>query len=316
MIVSSSVRRHRPSRIRLDSSPLIAALLALLGAQLCTPAHAFQRITLSNGFSYDCARYESVDGNCTRLFFLAPHSGDFIDISSRLIVRIQTLPDPPRPGATPSRSAQPRSAVSATDARQIPADIPELLSTAGRQHRIDAALLASIVQAESDGRADAVSRAGAEGLMQLMPGTAKQFGVQDPFRPDQNITGGAAYLDQLLDRYDSHNDAHGLALALAAYNAGPAAVDRYHAVPPYPETRAYVNRVLREFMRRKLALQRALSASPVIGPSEGQVHNSAEGATTGSFAALPNAGGDVLPGQAAAAAPDPSANTFAANGAP
>jgi soluble lytic murein transglycosylase-like protein len=88
-----------------------------------------------------------------------------------------------------------------------------------------------------------------------MPGTAQQLGVNDAFRPDQNIAGGTTYLDQLLDRYDPNNDSHGLALALAAYNAGPAAVDRYHGIPPYAETRAYVVRVMTEFKRRKLALE-------------------------------------------------------------
>ena len=98
--------------------------------------------------------------------------------------------------------------------------------------------------------------------MQLMPGTAHQLGVDDAFRPDQNIAGGTTYLDQLLDRYDPNNDTHGLALALAAYNAGPAAVDRYHGIPPYRETRAYVVRVLKEFKRRKLALQHPPAPSP------------------------------------------------------
>ncbi|MFP5232300.1 MAG: lytic transglycosylase domain-containing protein [Acidobacteriota bacterium] len=302
---------HRPSRIRLGSSLLIAATLALLGAQLCPAARAFQRVTLRNGFSYDCARYESIDSDHIRLFFLSPHSGDFIDISTRLVSSIENLPDPPQPGPAPSGTAQPAGIHSATAAAQTPANIPQLLSAAGRQHRIDAALLASIIEAESDGRANAVSSAGAEGLMQLMPGTAQQFGVRNAFRPDQNITGGAAYLDQLLDRYDPHNDAHGLALALAAYNAGPAAVDRYHAVPPYPETRAYVNRVLREFMRRKLALQHAQAVSSRIGRGEGRVRDSDEGAAKSSTTAPPDPAAGALSGEAA-----PAAITIAANGAP
>jgi soluble lytic murein transglycosylase-like protein len=82
--------------------------------------------------------------------------------------------------------------------------------------------------------------------MQLMPGTASAMGVDDSFRPEQNVAGGTAYLDQLLVRY--HDDA---ALALAAYNAGPGAVDRYHGIPPYRETREYVARVIREFNRLK-----------------------------------------------------------------
>jgi soluble lytic murein transglycosylase-like protein len=115
-------------------------------------------------------------------------------------------------------------------------------------HRIDADLLAAVVHAESNGNPRAVSRAGAQGLMQLMPGTAATLGVTDAFAPEQNVSGGTAYLDALLTRYHDN-----IALALAAYNAGPLAVDRYHGIPPYPETRAYVARVLREFNRRKLA---------------------------------------------------------------
>jgi soluble lytic murein transglycosylase-like protein len=84
--------------------------------------------------------------------------------------------------------------------------------------------------------------------MQLMPGTAAELGVENSFKPDQNVRGGSAYLDALLIRYHDK-----LALALAAYNAGPAAVDKYHGIPPYHETRAYVARVIHEFNRRVLA---------------------------------------------------------------
>jgi soluble lytic murein transglycosylase-like protein len=123
-----------------------------------------------------------------------------------------------------------------------------MLAEAGQQHNLDADLLASVVKAESNGNSRAVSRAGARGLMQLMPKTAAEEGVDDSFRPDQNVRGGSAYLNELLVRYNDN-----IALALAAYNAGPAAVDKYHGIPPYHETRAYVARVIHEFNRRVLA---------------------------------------------------------------
>jgi soluble lytic murein transglycosylase-like protein len=132
----------------------------------------------------------------------------------------------------------------------------QMLALAGTLHNIDTDLLASVVQAESNGNALAVSRAGAQGLMQLMPATASTLGVHNSFVPEQNIGGGTAYLDQLLTRY--HDD---IPLAVAAYNAGPAAVDRYHGIPPYAETRAYVARVIREFNRRKRAPGAPLTAS-------------------------------------------------------
>jgi soluble lytic murein transglycosylase-like protein len=87
--------------------------------------------------------------------------------------------------------------------------------------------------------------------MQLMPGTASQLGVADSFRAEQNINGGTAYLNTLLERYHDN-----LALALAAYNAGPAAVDKYHGIPPYRETRRYVARIIHDFNRRKLEAAR------------------------------------------------------------
>lgn len=108
------------------------------------------------------------------------------------------------------------------------------------QHSISPALVRAVIQAESAWNVRAVSVKGAQGLMQLMPATASDLGVSDPFDPEQNIRGGVKYLRFLLDRYDGNFE-----LALAAYNAGPGAVDRHgRKVPPYRETQAYVRKIV------------------------------------------------------------------------
>jgi soluble lytic murein transglycosylase-like protein len=110
---------------------------------------------------------------------------------------------------------------------------------ASARHGVPAALVNAVVMAESSGNAAAVSPAGALGLMQLMPATAAGCGVTNAFDAAQNVDCGTRYLHGLLTRYHDN-----VALAVAAYNAGPGAVDRYHGVPPYAETKAYVSRVL------------------------------------------------------------------------
>jgi soluble lytic murein transglycosylase-like protein len=120
-------------------------------------------------------------------------------------------------------------------------DAKALVDAAARKSDIPQRLLHSVVAAESAYRADAVSPKGAIGLMQLMPATAARYGA-DPMDPAQNVEAGTAYLRDLLLQY--HGD---VALALAAYNAGPGAVDRYHGVPPYAETRSYVGRIIRNW---------------------------------------------------------------------
>ncbi len=122
--------------------------------------------------------------------------------------------------------------------------IPILTSTVGT--RVSPALVLAVIAVESAGRPDAVSRAGAQGLMQLMPGTAKQFGVADSLVPEQNIAGGVRYLDFLMGEFDADP-----ILVLAGYNAGPGSVRTHGGVPPFPETRDYVPKVLAAFQVAK-----------------------------------------------------------------
>jgi soluble lytic murein transglycosylase-like protein len=117
------------------------------------------------------------------------------------------------------------------------ADLDALIVRTARSYRVDPALVKAVVAAESNFEPLAVSKAGAQGLMQLMPETAEELGVLAPFRPTDNLQGGVRYLRKLLDRYPDIDH------ALAAYNAGPTAVDRHGGIPPYPETREYVKRV-------------------------------------------------------------------------
>jgi soluble lytic murein transglycosylase-like protein len=120
-----------------------------------------------------------------------------------------------------------------------PAQIDALVATASHEQDVPPGLIRAVLMSESAGNPSAVSNAGAEGLMQVMPGTAAGCGIGNPFDPQQNVACGSRYLRGLLTRY--HGD---VTLAVAAYNAGPGAVDRYGGVPPYAETRAYVSRVI------------------------------------------------------------------------
>ena len=219
-----------------------AVWLCVLAMIVCPLACGMEHVTLKNGFAVDCARREVV-GDKIRLYLNSALDGaNYFEVAADDVVRVETVPDPPRPAAVNTPVVQTKTASTAL----TKAEMHQMLAHAGAAHDIDEDLLASVVRAESGGQVRAVSRTGARGLMQLMPATANTLGVKDSFRPDENIAGGTAYLDELLTRYHDN-----VALALAAYNAGPGAVDRYHGVPPYRETRAYVARVIREFNRRK-----------------------------------------------------------------
>ncbi len=221
--------------------------LAVLGA-FATAAQAGELVTLRNGYEMRCDHHAQVEGH-VRLY-LSAGKDNFIEFVPQQISDVQFVPDPPPTASEPAPNQAATVPPPAQEAALSPADLHEMLARAGGEHNLDVDLLASLVKAESGGNVRAVSRAGARGLMQLMPGTATELGVLDSFKPDQNVRGGSAYLDALLTRYHDK-----LALALAAYNAGPAAVDRYRGIPPYSETRAYVARVIHEFNRRVLARQ-------------------------------------------------------------
>jgi soluble lytic murein transglycosylase-like protein len=157
-----------------------------------------------------------------------------------------------------SRAVEPRPVPPIPVAPHVPGadgasagDVPAIVEQTARNHDVDPLLVHSVIQVESNYNPYAISPKGAEGLMQLIPSTARRFEVRNPFDPAQNIAGGVRYLRYLLDLYDGN-----YGLALAAYNAGEAAVAKYNGLPPYPETQNYVEQV-----RRKLS-QAQRSAQP------------------------------------------------------
>jgi len=149
--------------------------------------------------------------------------------------------------AAPSAATQARVGSAGASARPCPARFLGLINDAAARNEVDPALVSAVVRQESDFQPRAVSSAGALGLMQLMPDTARSLGLSNPMDPAQNIDGGTRLLRSLLDRYRGRID-----LALAAYNAGPGAVDKCHGVPPYSETQAYVKNILAAYRANAL----------------------------------------------------------------
>jgi len=212
--------------------------LVLCFVALALAAQAGEFVVLSNGFRIH-ADSHAADGAVIRL----QTSQGVIEIQASTVAAFEQEEYTP-PAAPPAVvPAAPRSTPSG------PEPTPQDLVTRAAIHAgLPPAIVHSIARAESGYREDAVSPKGAIGLMQLMPKTAAELDA-DPNDPAQNAEAGARYLRDLLEKYQ--NDPHQVSKAVAAYNAGPAAVDKYHGIPPYPETIQYVNRVLKQYEKEQ-----------------------------------------------------------------
>jgi soluble lytic murein transglycosylase-like protein len=240
----------------------IGIALVLLAAQLS--AWSAEVALLRNGFSIRFQRKEQ-KGDVTRLYT----GGGFIEVPSAEIASFEHDDTPDLPAQQPDQQSPPATTAVAGKTTPAPvqtagtvqpalsrAELDQFVREISSRYQLDPDFVMSVIKAESNFQARAVSRKGAQGLMQLMPETASQLGVTDPFDPKANVAGGTAFLNQLLEQY--HNDP---VKALAAYNAGAHRVAQYHGVPPYSETRAYIARIIRDFNAKKRAQMNAASAA-------------------------------------------------------
>jgi len=246
-------------------SKVAAAIVAVVA--LAMAASASELAVLKNGFSvrHD---HRQILNETTRLY-LGAGSDSFVDVPTADIIGFEAAPPEPEATDSETRSAK---GLSVNDA----------VAVASQKHQIDPDLITSVIHAESGFNPHAVSPKGARGLMHLMPQTAGQLGVNNPFDPASNVDGGTRYLRQLLMFYNDD-----MAKALAAYNAGPARVAQYHGVPPYHETHLYVARVITDFNRKKLAeMKQSKAASSAKSKSSNVQHFQTAGQPTHSAANL------------------------------
>jgi len=246
---------------------------------------------LRNGNSIRHERRQVV-GAVTRLYLNDTATG-YIEIPTNEIERfeVDTAPPPLKPQAPPAARVpqfqQPGTVMPPPSVRPQAittqpvldrASLGKLVNGAGERHQIDPDFINSVIRAESGFNSRAVSKKGAQGLMQLMPGTASQLGVTNSFDPNANVEAGTKYLRELLEKYNFD-----VAKALAAYNAGPHRVEQYRGVPPYYETRAYIARIIRDFNRQKLA------ENPSLGAKQGKAAHKPSTARTNPSATPPQA---------------------------
>lgn len=201
-----------------------------------SPAWAGEFVVLGNGFRLHADRHET-SGDSVQIFA----NGGVTEMAASAIAGFEQEESAPPP-VVPAPAIPPPAPAPIT--APLPATPLDLAVLAAKKFSLPEAFVMSVMKAESGFRPDAVSPKGAIGLMQLMPETARELGV-DPRNPHENADGGAQYLRDLLVKYEGNPDQ--VLLALAAYNAGPAAVERYHGVPPYRETREYILRVLKNW---------------------------------------------------------------------
>jgi soluble lytic murein transglycosylase-like protein len=243
------------------------SVLALLGAvTLHSPAVADVAL-LRSGASLEISRFTAQDG----WIVLHLDGGGEIALPQSQVVEIRrqprshkaeapsgtsiaptadssAVPLPPTGSAPPAGLDDPtptdRSFAAESVASPDRASLIDLASRIARHHAVDEDLVLAVIEVESRYDARAISPRGATGLMQLMPKTASRLEVRDPYDPADNVDGGVRYLKELLERYSGQ-----VRLALAAYNAGEEAVERFRGIPPYRETIQYVDRVMREMKR-------------------------------------------------------------------
>lgn len=216
--------------------------MAFLGLCVAVSTSRAEYVVLSNGQRLHVTGYQLIDDK-----YKLQVGGGVVEVSAETVVSIEPeevfAPEPPKPP-------------------DVKPPYRELVEAAAARYKVDADLISSVIAVESNFEPKAVSRKNARGLMQLIPQTAAKLGVQNIFDPRENIEAGTHYLSDLLQRYNNN-----LALALAAYNAGPERVQLNGRIPPYRETISYVRRVKTNYQKRKAEASTKAAFVPLLDTS-------------------------------------------------